>query len=449
MAAKETVLMTEGSILKQILYFSIPLVLASLLQQLYSTVDSIIVGNFSGSAALAAVGSSTMIIYLLIALSQGASIGAGVMAAQYLGMKNRAKTQCAVHTSAAIALLLGLILTVGGVLGTRPLLMWMNTPPEILDEASAYLRIYSVGMIFCVIYNIAAGVLNAAGRSRLPLYYLAAASAVNVALDIILVAWLGMGVVGAAIATDVSQAVSCALAVGFLLRVKSDYRLNWRSIALDKKMARRIIAIGLPTGVQNMMISVANVLVQSGVNGFGAAAVAGFGAYLRIDGFNILPVLSIGMAITTFIGQNYGAKKFDRIKKGMRLAVTLGIVYTLAIGAVMLVFSHQVMSLFTDDESVIALGQLAMWYFCPFYWVLSIMNILAGAVRGTGCSMPPMIALILSLCVFRFIWIQCALPQFTSIDGLFVLYPISWAVGTVLMILYTWRGSWLRQQKAK
>lgn len=192
-----------------------------------------------------------------------------------------------------------------------------------------------------------------------------------------------------------------------------------------------------------MMISVANILVQASVNGFGAAAVAGFGAYLKIDGFDILPVLSISMAITTFVGQNYGAGKLDRVRRGMWISVATGIVYTLAAGVLLLIFSEEVMSLFTNDPEVIAFGQQAMWYFCPFYWILSIMNILAGTVRGAGSSVPPMLVLIVSLCLFRFIWIQFILPQLGTIDGLFILYPISWLVGAGLMIIYTWKGSWL------
>lgn len=246
---QETILMTQGSILKQILLFSIPLILGNLLQQMYNTVDSVIVGNFVGSNGLAAVGSSTMIIYLLIAFGQGAAIGAGVMTAQYLGAGSKAKVQTAVHTSAAIAIILGLVLTVGGVLFSRPLMIWMNTPAEILDDAVLYMQIYSAGMIFSAVYNIAAGILNAAGRSKLSLYYLAAASIVNIVLDLVLIVGLQMGVAGAAIATSISQAVSCILAVGFLMRVSADYRINWRKIILERKMARRIIRIGLPTGV--------------------------------------------------------------------------------------------------------------------------------------------------------------------------------------------------------
>ena len=208
-------------------------------------------------------------------------------------------------------------------------------------------------------------------------------------------------------------------------------------------MAARIITVGLPTGIQNMVISFSNVLVQSSVNGFGAAAMAGFGAYMKIDGFNILPVMSFSMAVTTFTGQNYGAGKIDRVKKGMWVTLAMGFVYTILTGVLLLTFADPLMRMFTKDASVIAFGKQAMRYFCPFYFLLSIMHGLAGTVRGTGKSVPPMVILLTSLCLFRIIWIQFVLPLFSTIDGVFVLYPVSWAFGTVLMILYTWKGKWL------
>ncbi len=208
-------------------------------------------------------------------------------------------------------------------------------------------------------------------------------------------------------------------------------------------MALRIIQIGLPTGIQNMVISFSNILIQASINQYGATAVAGFSAYLKIDGFNILPVLSFSMAITTFIGQNYGAGKYDRMKKGMWVTLLMGIVYTVLTGILLLTFSGQIMRLFSEDVGVVAYGQTAMRYFCPFYWILAILHSLAGTVRGTGKSIPPMVVLLVSLCLFRIVWIQLVLPYYTSIEGIFILYPVSWLVGAVLMILYTWKGKWI------
>lgn len=440
---KNTVLMTEGGIFKNLLFFAAPLILGNLLQQMYNAVDSIIVGNYVGSNALAAVGAGASLIYLLIAFSLGASVGAGVIVSQYLGAKEKEGIHKAVHTAMTISIILGLILTAGGILFSRKLLVMMNTPAEILDDAACYLRIYSYGLIFNVVYNMAAGILNAAGNSRRSLMYLAAAAVVNIFMDLLLIAGLKIGVAGAAIATNFSQAISCILALWFLFRVPADYRISLKSLRIHKAMALRIIQIGLPTGIQNMVISFSNILIQASINQYGATAVAGFSAYLKIDGFNILPVLSFSMAITTFIGQNYGAGKYDRMKKGMWVTLLMGIVYTVLTGILLLTFSGQIMRLFSEDVGVIAYGQTAMRYFCPFYWILAILHSLAGTVRGTGKSIPPMVVLLVSLCLFRIVWIQLVLPYYTSIEGIFILYPVSWLVGAVLMILYTWKGKWI------
>jgi putative MATE family efflux protein len=439
---KPAVLMTEGSVFKSILLFSVPLILGNLLQQMYNAVDSIIVGNYVGQGALAAVGSSTSLIYLLIAFSQGAAVGAGVVVSQHLGARDKQGVHVSVHTALAISIILGLILTVGGLLFSRPLLVWMNTPTEVLQEAVTYLQLYSGGMVFNVVYNMAAGIMNAAGNSKRSLRYLAAASIVNVVLDLLLIAGFQMGVAGAAIATNISQVVSCVLAMLFLMGVPEQYQVNWKELRIQRQVALRIIQIGLPTGFQNMVISLSNMLVQSSVNAFGMAAMAGFGAYMKIDGFNILPITSFSMAVTTFTGQNYGAGKFDRVKKGMVVTMRMGIVYTLALGALLLTFSEPAIRLFNQDADVITIGMTAMRYFCPFYWALSIMHALAGTVRGTGKSIPPMVILILSLCVFRMGWITFVMPHFNAIDGVFVLYPVSWGFGMILMALYTWKGNW-------
>lgn len=441
-ARTKTKLMTEGSIWKNILLFSVPLILGNLLQQLYNTADSIIVGNFVGSNALAAVGSSGSPIYLLIGFSQGIAVGAGVVVAQYLGAQDRKDTQDAVHTSLALAAILGLILTVGGILISRTLLTAMNTPAEVLEDAVTYMQLYFGGVLFSVVYNMAAGILNAAGNSRRSLLYLGCASITNIILDLVLIAGLKLGVAGAAIATDISQLVSCVLSLRFLMRVDDAYRVTAKEIRVHKKMAARIIRVGLPTGIQNMVISLSNILVQASVNGYGAAAMAGFAAYMKVDGFNILPITSFSMAATTFVGQNFGAGKLDRVKKGMWVTVVMSLLYTVMTGALLLMFQSPIMHLFTSDETVVEFGRIAMHYFCPFYWLLGILHGLAGTVRGTGKSVPPMVVLLVSLCLFRIVWIQFALQFFQGIEGVFLLYPVSWGFGAVLMILYTWKGRW-------
>ena len=417
-------LMTEGSIVKSLLLFALPLIFGNLLQQMYNTADSIIVGNFVGSNALAAVGSSGSPIYLLIGFSQGLAVGAGVVVSQYLGAGDHKETREAVHTALAIAVVMGLLLTVGGVACGRALLVAMNTPAEVLADAVTYIRIYFGGVLFSVVYNMTAGILNAAGNSRRSLVYLAWASVTNIVLDLVFIVGLRMGVAGAAIATDLS-------------------RVELSAIRLHRKMAGRIIRVGLPTGIQNMVISFSNVLVQASVNSYGAAAMAGFAAYMKIDGFNILPVSSISMAATTFVGQNYGAGRLDRVKRSVWVTLAIGVLYTLCTGAALLAGQDAILHLFTADEAVVTYGKLAMRWFCPFYFLLSILHGLAGAVRGTGASIPPMVVLLVSLCLFRVVWIQFLLPFFSGIEGVFILYPVSWGLGALLMILYAWKGKWM------
>ena len=440
---KNTLLMTQGNIWKLLITFSIPLIIGNLLQQMYNTADSIIVGNFVGSNGLAAVGSGTALINLIIAFAQGASVGAGVVVSQYIGADKKDKIKISVHTSICISIILGLILSLLGIFASPSLLIMMKTPKVVLKSSILYLQIYCSGLIFNVIYNMATGILNAAGNSKKPLVYLAIASFTNIILDLLFIKIFKLGVMGAAIATDISQAISCILAIGYLLKVKSDYKLYIKDLKINKETAVKIIKIGLPTAIQNMVISFSNVLVQSSVNAYGATAMAGYAAYLKIDGFNILPVLSISMAVTTFTGQNVGANRLDRVKKGMYSSLIMVLVYTVFIGAVLLIFSHQVLGLFTHSAQVIMYGQLAMKYFCPYYFLLGILNVLAGTVRGAGKGIPPMIILLFSMCIFRILWIKIALPFYSSIDGVFILYPISWLVGAILMILYTKFGKWL------
>lgn len=439
---QKTILMTEGVIWRQIFLFSIPLILGNLLQQMYNTMDSVIVGNFVGSDALAAVGASSSLLYLLIAFSTGAATGAGVVVAQLYGAGDEKKVQDAVHTALGIAVVLGLILTVVGIAVSPKLLEWMNTPEDIMEQSVEYLRVCFAGVVFNVIYNMAAGILNAVGNSKRSLLYLGIASFLNIGLDIFFIAILKMGVAGAAIATDICQLISSILILGFLVKVPDKYRITVKKIRIHKHMATRIIQIGLPSGIQNMVISLSNVLVQTGVNGFGTNAVAGFSAYLKVDGFNILPVMSFSMAATTFTGQNYGAGKMDRVKRGMWVTVAMSMIYTITTGFLLLMFAEPIISIFTSDANVIVYGVLATKYFCPFYFLLGIMHSLAGTVRGTGKTIPPMVIILLALCVFRIIWVQFAVPKFESIRGIYLVYPLSWCVGAVLMCLYIWKGKW-------
>lgn len=438
-------LMTSGSIWKTILIFSIPLIIGNLLQQTYNTIDSMIVGNFVGSSALAAVGSSTALINLLISFAQGIAVGSGIIVAQSLGSNARKDVRISIHTSMALALVLGLVISIMGYVFAPWLLEKMQTPIEVMPESIEYLRVFSLGLIFNVIYNMEAGILNAVGNSKRSLLYLSIASFTNVVLDFIFIKYLGMGVRGAAIATNISQFISALLALLFLLRVHEIYKVSLKKIKIHKNMALRIIKVGIPTAIQGTVISLSNVIMQSSVNVFGAMPMAGFGAFIKIDGFNILPVLSLSLAITTFAGQNYGAGKIDRVKKGMWTTLFMTIIYTIISGTMLYNFAPKVIALFTKEPDVIAAGVLATKFFCPFYFLLAIMHSLAGTVRGTGRTVPPMLIMILSLCVFRILAAKFVIPHYNTIENVYLLYPISWTIGAILMIGYTIKADWTKE----
>lgn len=445
---KKTTIMTEGSIWKKLLMYSIPLILGNLFQQLYNTVDSIIVGNYIGSEALAAVGSSGSIINLLIGFCVGASAGAGVVIAQFFGAQDKEGVRKAVHTTLAIAIAAGVVMTVVGILLVPFLLRAMGTPEEVFGQAVTYLQVYFGGIFFSVIYNMSAGILNAVGNSRRSLIYLMIASVSNIFLDLLLVVVLKMGIVGAALATDISQLLSCIFILLFLTRSQEIYRVCLREIRFYERMPSKIIKIGLPTGIQHVVISFSNVLVQSSVNSFGAAAMAGFAAYIKIDGFNILPVMSFSTAATTFTGQNIGAGKYDRVKSGMYVSLAMGIIYTIATGILLLIFAPQVIGVFTDNQEVVTYGVYIMKFFCPFYWSLAILHVLSGTIRGTGHTLEPMLVILFSLCVFRVIWITAALSIAHQFSYVMVVYPLSWMVGMILILLYAWKGRWMPKKTA-
>jgi len=439
-------LMTSGSIWKTILLFSLPLIFGNLLQQTYNTIDSMIVGNYVGSNALAAVGSSTHLINLLISFSQGIAVGCGVLVSQSMGGSNQKNMRLAVHTSLALAVAFGLLISIMGYIFAPWLLEKMDTPAEVMGESIAYLRFFSFGLVFNIIYNMEAGILNAVGNSKRSLLYLGIASFTNVILDFLLIKRFGMGVKGAAIATNISQALSALLALLFLIRVPDIYKVHLSRIRIHKDMVLNILKVGVPTAIQNTVISLSNVIMQSSVNVFGALPMAGFGAFVKIDGFNILPVLSLSMAITTFVGQNYGAGQIERIKKGMWTTLAVTVFYTIISGTLLYNFAPKLIGLFTNDVRVIEAGVLASRFFCPFYFLLAIMHSLAGTVRGTGKTIPPMIILILSLCIFRILAAKFVIPHYNTIENVYKLYPISWVIGVILMVAYTLKADWLGEK---
>ena len=429
--------MTEGVIWKEILFFAIPLILGNLFQQLYNTVDSIIVGNYVGSNALAAVGSSGAIINLLIGFCIGASTGAGVVISQFYGAKNTEGVRKAVHTTMAIALVAGVLLTVIGITMTPSMLRLMGTPDKVFEQSVIYLQVYFGGSLFSVVYNMSAG------NSRRSLVYLMIAAISNIFLDLIMVVGLKLGIVGAALATDISQLISCIFIWGFLIRSEDVYKLKIKEIRCYDHLLSKIIRIGIPTGIQNIVISLSNLIVQTSVNSFGATVMAGFAAYIKIDGFNILPVMSFSMAATTFAGQNIGARKPDRVRKGMYISTVMGAGYSVLTGIMLLIFAPQVIGVFTTNQKVVEYGVYIMRYFCPFYWMLGILHVLGGTIRGTGKTMQAMVVFLVSLCGFRVMWIAGTMAWTRSLGHVMMCYPTSWLLGMLLMLLYVWKGKWM------
>ena len=440
---KKTTLMTSGSIWKQILRFSIPLILGNLFQQMYSVVDSIIVGRVVGANALAAVGASGSIIQLLIGFIIGASAGAGVVTSQYYGAQDKEGVRKAVHTTVAVSIVCGVLISIIGILSTDWILEKMDTPAEVFADAASYLKWFFAGHFFAVIYNMMAGILNAVGNSKRSLIFLIIATICNIVLDILFVVVFKWGVVGAAIATDVAQAISCVCILVYMHHSSQSYRFRFKEIGFHDNLLKRIVILGLPTGLQNIIISLSNVIVQASVNSFGGTIMASYAAFNRIDGFILLPVISIGTAATTFAGQNYGAKKLDRIHDGLKVSVGMGTIYALVTGAVMLIAGPYIIQIFTSEQAVIDAGIKMMWYMYPFYWLLAIFHIALGSVRGVGKTMESMVISVFSLCVCRVAWIFIAVGLWHKLFTLMMCYPVTWLVGAIIVVVYLKKRRWI------
>lgn len=438
----EGVLMTEGVIWKQLIFFSIPLLIGNLFQQLYNTVDSVVVGQFIGKEALAAVGSSNPLINLIIGMFLGISVGAGVIVSQYYGAKNKEKMGWAVHTSIALSIVGGLFLTLIGVALSPVILRWMKTPDEVLADSVLYFRIFFLGSLFNLLYNMGAGILRAVGDSKRPLYYLCISSVVNIILDILFVKQFHMGVDGVAYATVISQLISALLTMKALMQTEDIYRLELKKIKIDVRMMKRILELGIPSGIQQSIISLSNVIVQANVNAYGAMAMAGFGAYNKIDGFVVLPMQSFCMAATTFTGQNIGADRGDRVKDGMKQGMFICLIYTVIVSIALFFEAHNILEIFSSDQGVIDYGTVTMLIMVPFYALLSVHQILMGTLRGAGKSMQTMLISVGNMCVLRMIYINFLVPFFPSFKAVIWCYPITWVTTVLMDVIYMKLGNW-------
>lgn len=435
--------MTTGSIWKRMVSFAVPVFLGNLCQQLYNAVDSVIVGKFVGKQALAAVASSGNLIFMMTGFFMGLFIGAGIVIAQYFGARNYEKVRSAVHTDIAFALCCGVLLTLLGVFFTPTILTWMRTPADVLSTSILYFRLYFLGSLATILYNAGMGILQAVGDSRSPLYYLVISSVVNVALDLLFVGAMDMGVAGAAVATVISQVVSAVLCIIKLTRSDGPYRLEIKRIGFDLPLLKKITSQGVPSGVQNSIIAIANVVVQSNINTFGSDAMAGCGSYSKVEGFVFLPITAFAMALTTFIGQNLGAGQFDRAKQGARIGILCSMAMAELIGVALFFLGPYAMRLFNDDPAVVAIGVRQSHIEALFFCFLAFAHGVSAVLRGAGRAQVPMYTMLGCWCILRVSYITLALKVWPDIATIFWAYPITWSVSCVVFLIYYLKADWV------
>ena len=431
--------LTEGSVPKKMLTFALPIFFSNLFQQLYNAVDSLIVGNFIGRPALAAVSSSSSMIMLLIGFINGVSLGAGVLIARYYGAEDEERMSRAIHTTVALGLCAGAALTVLGVALTPQLLRWIGTPTDVIDSSILYFRVYFLGCAAVVLYNMAASILQSVGDSRSPMKYLLAASVTNVVLDLLFVAVLDLGVGSAALATILSQCLSAFLAFRKLTRTGECYKVTWRRVGFQGPAFRQIITLGLPSGVQNSVISLANVIVQANINSFDSAAMAGCGASSRIEGFAFLPVTCFALALSTFVSQNLGARRFDRVRAGMRFGLLCSPLLAEVIGVIIFTASPVLVAAFNSEPEVVAFGVAYARTVSLFYCLLSFSHCSAGILRGMGRPIVPMAIMLSVWCALRITYITLTVRFIPDIRVVYWAYPLTWSISSVLFALCLWR----------
>ncbi len=442
-AGQEKNNLTEGAIWKKILFFALPIFLGQVFQQLYNTFDSLIVGKYLGDEALAAVSSSGSLIFMMVGFFGGVAMGAGVMIAKEYGAKDYRAMRLSIHTDVAFGLAAGILLTVLGVCFTPTILRWMRTPENVLPQSVEYFRFYFCGAVFTVMYNIFVGILQAVGDSRHPLYYLIISSVVNVVLDLVLVGGFHFGVGAAAIATTISQGISVLLCLIQLIRCRTEYRLQLKAVRFHWESLKNIIRFGLPSGVQNSVIAMANLVVQTNINTFGPSAMAGCGSYAKIEGFAFLPITCFAQALSTFVGQNLGAKKYDRVKKGVRFGILCSVSMAELIGVVFWMCAPVFIGIFSDSPDVIAFGVRQARVEALFYCMLALAHCIAGIMRGAGKATVPMFTMLGFWCVLRVAYITLMLHFYPYIEVVFTAYPLTWGTSCIVFLLYFFKADWI------
>ena len=430
--------MTQGNIWAHLLRFSIPMAIGLLFQQLYNTVDTVVVGQFVGQQAQAAVGSTGSIINTVVGFCTGLATGASVVISQRYGAHDRAGLSKAVHTTIAITFLMSLIATLIGQIIIDPMLRFMKTPEDVMADSHCYLSIYFTGVSGVLFYNIGGGILRAVGDSRRPLIFLIISALLNTVLDLAFVLLLGMGVDGVAYATILSQLISALLILVSLTREDSSYGIRWRELRIDRESLISILKIGLPSSIQSAITSFSNVFVQSYINYFGSACMAGYGIYNKVDAFALIPVQTISMSSTTFVGQNWGAEQPKRAREGVRIATIMSLAATITLGALVFVLARPLLSFFSPEEEVVAFGERFIHIVTPFYVTICFNQIYAGALRGIGDATMPTVIMLASFVVFRQIYLAVTKALGAGFVAVALAYPMGWIMcSTLLLIRYS------------
>lgn len=436
---------TEGVIWKQLLIFFFPILLGTFFQQMYNTVDTIIVGRLVGTEALAAVGATGPLVNMTNGFFIGVSSGATVILSQFYGAGDRKGVSDAIHTGVTLSLLLGAVLTALGVGLGAQVLGLMHMPESCMEDAAVYIRIYFAGSVGTVVYNMGAGILRAMGDSRRPMLFLLATCLLNVVLDLLFVAVLHMGVAGAALATILSQFISAALPIIVLLRMPQD-RLEFKKLRIERALLGRILRIGVPAGLQFVTFDFSNILIQSGINSFGEVTMAAWTAHGKTDAFTWMISGAFGVAITTFVGQNFGAQKYRRIRQGTWTCLAMSVALVGAVAAFLLTFRTQILGIYTDNPEVIAVGSFIMLSIMPFNVIFMPIEVFAGTMRGVGNSLMPTLITGSCVCLFRVVWLMTVVKRWHTLKMLTLSYPISWAIAAAAFFVVYFRGNWLSKR---
>ncbi len=439
--------MTHGVIWKQMLEYSVPMMVGLIFQQLYNTVDTVVVGRFVGKEALAAVGSTGTIINMLVGFCAGLALGATVVISQCYGAHDEQKLHDAVHTAIVIAFALCVVMTGLGLLIVDVSLRLMGTPDDVFDLAKQYLTIYFAGVTGLLLYNMGAGILQAVGDTRRPLYFLCVSAVVNTLLDLAFVLWFHLGVAGVAYATIFSQLLSAAMVLTVLSREDAPYGIRWGHLRVSKEMLSRIVKIGMPSAIQQTVTSASNVFVQGYINGFGSACMAGWASYGKLDALILIPVQSIAMGSTTFVGQNYGAGNLQRARKGVRQALTMSLAVTALVSGLVMLFARPLLSMFTQDEEVLEFGRRFILLISPFYVMICFNQIFAGALRGIGIAKSPVLAMLASFVVFRQIYLYINNLLGNAFVPVALAYPVGWALCSALLTVLYLRSELCTQKR--